>query len=107
MCSSDLAPKYLGATQLSENSVSVKTIPNPFGSKVRFMINAPKAGNGSLELYNVQGQKVKTIYSGYINAGTNFFDLTLPERRRAELIYVLKMDDKSVSGKMIQINDAK
>ena len=71
------------------------------------MINAPKAGNGSLELYNVQGQKVKTIYSGYINAGTNFFDLTLPERRRAELIYVLKMDDKSVSGKMIQINDAK
>lgn len=99
--------KYLGAAKLNESAVVVKTIPNPFSTKVRFVITAPEAGNGVLELYNIQGQKVKTIYQGHISAGTNFFDLTLPERRRAELIYVLKMADASISGKLIQLGENK
>jgi hypothetical protein len=101
------APKYLGAASLSESAVTVKTVPNPFGSKVRFVINAPQAGNGTLEIFNTMGQKVKTVYQGYINAGTNFFDLTLPSRRSAELVYVLRMGDASVTGRMIQANEAK
>lgn len=99
--------KYLGAAKLSESSVVVKTIPNPFSTKVRFVITAPEAGNGVLELYNIQGQKVKTVYQGHINAGSNYFDLTLPERRRAELIYVLKMTDATISGKLMQLSDSK
>ncbi|MFM7838899.1 MAG: hypothetical protein ACKO6K_04980, partial [Chitinophagaceae bacterium] len=57
-------PKYLGAASLSESAVTVKTVPNPFGSKVRFVINAPQAGNGVLEIFNTMGQKVKTVYQG-------------------------------------------
>lgn len=99
--------KYLGAARLSDPNVTIKTIPNPFSTQLRFVINTPEAGNGVLEIYNTQGQKLKTIYQGYINAGTNFFDLTLPERRRAELIYVLRMADKTVSGKLIQMSGKK
>ena len=97
---------YLGSANL-DASIDVKTIPNPFSNKVRFVISAEEAGNGTLEIFNIQGQKVKTIYQGHINAGTNLFDLTLPERRRAELIYVLKTENKTISGKLLQISDKK
>lgn len=105
LASEQAAGKYLGSAQLTEPNVTIKTIPNPFSTQLRFVINTPNAGNGILEIYNTQGQKIKTIYQGYINAGMNFFDLTLPERRRAELIYVLRMADKTVSGKLLQLND--
>ena len=101
------APKYLGSAELSETTVSIKAIPNPFGSKVRFMINAPSSGNGVLEIFNMQGQKVKTVYQGFISAGTNFFDLSMPGNRRAELVYVLRIGNEKVSGKLLQMGNEK
>jgi uncharacterized protein (DUF2141 family) len=92
---------YLGSANLGA-AIDVKTIPNPFASKVRFVISAEEGGRGVLELFNLQGQKIKTIYEGYVNKGTNFFDLTLPNTRSAELIYVLRIGDSRITGKLIQ-----
>jgi uncharacterized cupin superfamily protein len=107
VASEQTAPKYLGSAELTEASVTIKAIPNPFGSKVRFMINAPAAGNGVLEIFNMQGQKVKTVYQGFIPAGTNFFDLSMPANRRAELVYVLRIGSEKVSGKLLQMGNDK
>ena len=87
--------------------MNVKTIPNPFRNNVRFVITSPEAGNGVLDVFNIQGQKIRTVYQGYISAGANFFDLSLPENSRAEYIYVLKMGDRKVSGKLMQMGTGK
>jgi aminopeptidase-like protein len=84
--------------------VTIKAVPNPFGNKVRFMITMEEAGNGVLEIYNIQGQKIKTVFQGYVPAGTNFYDLTVPSHRRAELIYIFRKGTEQFSGKLLQLD---
>jgi hypothetical protein len=94
--------RMLGAADL-EYSIAVKPMPNPFSNQVRFMITTSQAGNGTLDLYNIAGQKIKTVYQGYIPAGINYFDLRMGSHQKTELIYILKMDGQKVSGKLLQL----
>jgi hypothetical protein len=93
------------AVNLGQNQIGVKTYPNPFNNKVKFEINSPEAGNGSLEVYNTLGQKVKTIYQGHINAGSQTFELSLPTKLRSMLVYIFRVGDKQVTGKLIQTDN--
>lgn len=83
----------------------VKAYPNPFNDRVKFVVNAPSAGNGSLEVYNIMGQKIKTVYQGHINAGDQSFELTIPKKQQATLIYIFRVGDKKVTGKLLQLNN--
>jgi hypothetical protein len=98
------AQNNLGSATL-ESSVTVTATPNPFTSKVRFTITASKSGRGVLDVYNIQGQKIKTVYQGYIQAGVNYFDLSLPATRNSQLVYVLTMGEERISGKMLQMGN--
>jgi len=91
---------------LSNNlkQLNIKAFPNPFSDRVKFVITSSEAGNGSLEVYNMLGQKVKTVFRGYIQSGANAFEVNLPLMRSAQLLYVLRMGDKTVTGKLLQLN---
>jgi len=89
---------------ITTSQTTVKAFPNPFSDKVRFELTSPVAGNGNLEVYNMMGQRVKTIYQGFISSGTQTFELNLPTRQVASLIYVLRIGDKKITGKLLQIN---
>jgi len=82
---------------------TVKAYPNPFNDKVRFVVSASKAGSGTLEVFNTLGQKVKTVYHGYISAGSNNFDLSLPGQKSSNLIYRFVMGSNQITGKLLQI----
>jgi len=49
------------------------------------------------------GQNVKTVFRGFIVAGKQNFSFTLPEQQRANLIYVLTIGDKQITGKLLQL----
>ena len=66
------------------------------------MVNSPQAGYGTLEVMNMLGQKVKTVYQGHINAGGQNFEMVLPGGRNASLFYILRMNGKVVTGKLVQ-----
>jgi hypothetical protein len=87
-----------------ESQTTVKAYPNPFSDKVKFLVTSAAAGRGSLEVYNMMGQKVKTVYQGFITKGSQTFELSLPNQQVANLIYVLRVGDKKMSGKLLQIN---
>jgi hypothetical protein len=91
-------------SELSSERLAVKAYPNPFSDKVKFVVTAPVAGRGHLEVYNMMGQKVKTVYQGFIAVGTQTFELSLPTQQIANLVYVLRIGDKKISGKILQIN---
>jgi len=86
------------------SQTTLKAYPNPFSDKVKFELTSPVSGKGNLEIYNMLGQRVKTIYHGFISKGTQTFDLNLPTHQIASLIYVLRIGDKKISGKLLQIN---
>jgi len=89
---------------LINSQTTVKAFPNPFSDKVKFVVNAPESGNGSLELFNLLGQKVKTVFVGRIPSGANTFEVNLPLLKSAQLVYMLRMGNKQVTGKLLQLN---
>jgi len=88
----------------TEQELKVLAYPNPFNEKINFVISSPVAGQGSLEIYNALGQKIKNVYSGHITRGKQNFELKLPLRQTANLIYVLRVGDQRISGKILQLN---
>lgn len=93
---------YMGSGEV-EASVSIKTLPNPFSDRVKFVINLNEPGQGTLEIFNLQGQKVKTLFQGFMPAGSNFYELTVSNKRRADLIYVFTKDGVKTTGKLVQL----
>ena len=89
--------------QLAEPTVNA--YPNPFNDKVKFVLNSPASGNGSLDIYNIMGQKIKSVYQGHINAGNQSFELTIPKKQQSTLIYVFRVGDKKITGKLLQLNN--
>jgi hypothetical protein len=90
--------------EMPASPTNVKAYPNPFSDKLKFVVTSGVAGRGSLEVYNMMGQKVKTVYQGYIQAGTQTFEMSLPTQQIANLVYVLRVNDQKVTGKVLQIN---
>jgi hypothetical protein len=103
---SSVTERSIDAVPTVQNeAITVKAYPNPFNDRVKFVINSPAAGNGSLEVYNVMGQRVKTVYQGRINAGNQSYELVIPKKQQETLIYILRVDGKKVTGKLLQLNN--
>jgi hypothetical protein len=99
---SRLAPKTDVVTETS--TLKVTAYPNPFNEKINFVVTSPVSGKGSLDVYNSLGQKIRTVYQGNINKGSQNFELRLSQRQVSNLIYVLKVEGQQVSGKILQVN---
>ncbi len=84
--------------------LGIKAIPNPFADRVRFAVTTERAGNGSIDVFNMQGQKVKTVYSGYVPAGTSYYDLEVTGQSSGQLIYLLRFGSEKISGKLLRMN---
>jgi len=84
---------------------TIKAFPNPFSDRIRFVVNTPEAGTGSLEVHNMLGQKLKTVYQGKFTPGIQSFDMQVTNSQQSTLIYVLRLNGKQVSGKMLQVKD--
>ncbi|HEX6847250.1 MAG TPA: T9SS type A sorting domain-containing protein, partial [Chitinophagaceae bacterium] len=82
--------------------ITVTAYPNPFSDNINFQIETKQSGQGVLEVYNMTGQKVKTVFQGYMNAGRQRFSMTLPPGKSAVLFYVFRLGNQKASGKLFQ-----
>jgi hypothetical protein len=91
-------------SQTTASSLSVSAYPNPFTDNVRFSIISPVSGKASLDIYNSMGQKLHTVYQGYIFAGRGqVIEYNVPSTFKGGLIYTLKVGNQQVNGKVIRI----
>jgi hypothetical protein len=85
-------------------TLSATAYPNPFTDRVKFSIVSPVSGKASLDVYNMMGQKIKTVYNGYLFANrTQVIDYSIPSSVKGALIYTLRVGDKQVNGKVVQM----
>ncbi len=87
------------------SSLKVNVAPNPYHDYITFNIESNISGQGVLEVYNLLGQKVKTVFEGKMNAGKGQnIRFSIPEQNRANLIYRLRVGDKTTTGKVLYMN---
>jgi PKD domain/Ig-like domain CHU_C associated len=83
------------------DAITVSAYPNPFADNINFQIETKQSGQGTLEVYNMTGQKIKTVFSGYMNAGRQRFSMNVPAGQTSALFYVFRMGSQRVSGKLL------
>ena len=51
------------------DEINLSNYPNPFNPETKIIFNLPEEGNIKLEIYNIKGQKVKTLLDCYMSPG--------------------------------------
>jgi hypothetical protein len=82
--------------------------PNPFQYTTNIEYNLPHMGNVIISIYDTQGQSVKTLYSGSMDAGehTATWDGRTDEGNEAQngiYFYRIQSERQTISGKMMLI----
>ena len=81
---------------------SVLASPNPYTENIHFTVTTEMSGYGTLEVFNLMGQKIKTVYEGnFEQAKTRRFEFEVPYAQRKNLIYVFRMGTQKTSGLLI------
>jgi hypothetical protein len=75
--------------------------PNPFDAKTSFTFNLVDAGNVAVELFDAQGQKVKTMFAGQLGAGVHEFTIEGQDLNSGLYMFRVTGDNFSESGKVI------
>ena len=86
----------VSASREATNTITVSAFPNPFSENINFEIETKQSGQGILDVYSMSGQKVKTVFNGYINPGRQRFSMTVPAGQRSMLFYVFRLGDQKV-----------
>jgi hypothetical protein len=87
------------------NKLNVVAAPNPFYNKVKFFINSSEAGHVQLDIMNILGQKIANVYDGNIQANSvHEVEFTVPSSAPQNLMYLLRLGNQHVSGKLLRIN---
>lgn len=78
-----------------------QNVPNPATGKTFITVNMTRAGNLSLGLFNVMGQKVLELAKGNVAAGTQQFVIDASPLNTGVYFYSVKVDNSKVTKKMI------
>lgn len=104
----DLFQDTLSTSTIEPELLNINTMvscaPNPFSKSVKITIKCQSSSNGILEIYNLSGQNVKTLYKGKFEKGINSFTWQpMKNVNLKEGIYFLKlnMEGKSITKKII------
>jgi hypothetical protein len=82
--------------------------PNPFNPSTDIQLYAPSAGNAQVDVYNIAGQLVKTVYNGYVEAGVKTINWDGRDARGNQVgsgvyFYKLTADGQSDVGRMVML----
>ena len=92
------------APVISVKELTIHAYPNPFTNKVKFSIVSPVSGKAILELYNLLGQKISTVYEGYLFAGkSESIEYRTSNNNTGSLIYILRVGNQVVNGKLVKV----
>ena len=85
------------------NETVIKTYPNPFMDKVNFEINPAISGNAVIELFDIMGRKIATVYDGKLEKGiAKLLSVNMNKIKQQVVIYKATIGNQTFSGKLLQ-----
>jgi hypothetical protein len=83
----------------------IQAYPNPFSGTLNFTLSPRSSGQATLELYNMAGQKVATIFDGELKVGEEQnVQYTMPSGQTSQtLIFHFRQGTEVVQGKLISL----
>ncbi|GAB3540499.1 hypothetical protein GCM10027443_38500 [Pontibacter brevis] len=89
-----------------EPAQMIKAYPNPFQASTKVKVEIPEQANVYLEVLDMQGNKVKTLVNGSLEAGEHTYDFT-PSSTSGSKIYLLRLqvNDQKSTTRMLQVNE--
>jgi hypothetical protein len=98
-----LDPDFIPEEGNIPREFSLNSFPNPFNSGTTINFNIPTASNISLEVYNLLGQKVITLFEGYQMAGNHTTNFTANNLSSGLFFVRLSTDNQSSTQKVMLI----
>ena len=102
--------KRLIATKLEERELIspfsfllYNNYPNPFNSNTKISYEIYINSNIALYLYDINGKKVKTLFSGRMMAGKHEYTLNMDDFSSGIYYYQLRSNNRSITKKLILI----
>lgn len=103
----ELVPELLSGNPVADEilvplALKLKAYPNPFSDIIKLELNAKSKHSGEIAIYNLKGQKVKTLPLDKAQSSTTWDGRDENGKRSAAGIYLLKVtDNKRTSTKKI------
>ena len=89
---------------LNLESLKLQVYPNPFNNKLNFEFTSPVEGDVLLEMYNVIGEKIATVYQGHVLDGQRLKLEYKPNlTTRSIVFYNLIINNLNIRGKAIYV----
>ncbi|WP_176955985.1 hypothetical protein [Catalinimonas alkaloidigena] len=92
------------ASRKVEIGTEVDVYPNPFHTETTLAFVATHTGEATLELFDLYGHKIKTIYAGPVEKGNQYsFTLTSEGLQEHSFLYRLTTDTEVRTGRLLRI----
>lgn len=82
-------------------TLNARIFPNPVHGIGTLTVNMKQAGNLSIEITNMVGQKVMSFDKGFVNAGSQQFTVDASGLQAGVYFYTVKLNDQKFTGKMV------
>ena len=99
--SDTISVNFVSNIKLENNSIPDKfdlfqNFPNPFNSMTNFQFNIPQIYDFTFELFDINGQKIKTLFIGELYPGNYSYQLNMDDFSSG--IYLVKFYSKDYSS---------
>jgi len=90
-------------TSAAESVVILQNYPNPFSDKTQIQFYVKDKAQVEIEIFTLQGIKLKAIQVDNVHAGTNTITISLPEIPSGTYMYYLHANGTVSEGKLMTI----
>ena len=94
-------PTSVNESFTENTKLSIRNYPNPFSKSTNFEYYTDSDCNLELNLYDINGNLVSNIYSGFATAGTHTINWTNSELESGTYFYEIRAGSQFKSGKLI------
>lgn len=88
-------------SEINKKELIIESYPNPTNSASIISFTLPQSGFTELTIYNINGEKIKTIYEGYLSQGKHSYSLELNNLSSGVYFCNIKQTAQSKSIKIL------